>query len=193
VAKGGVRDALSEADVGRGHRVYLTDEWRLGLRGQTRRVLAPTGVKVTQPVQLEYEWSYLLLGVEPLAGALRWEWIARMKQEHVKPVLERWRLDCVVWDGAPAHKGKSLRTLSTRRLVLPPYSPELNPAERVFEEVRRHVEGKGYASLRAKQDEVEQYLHQLQADRERVKRLCCWEWVREALEALPPRAEPAPS
>jgi transposase len=33
----------------------------------------------------------------------------------------------------------------------PPYSPELNPAERVFEEVRRWTEGKVYGSLEAKQ------------------------------------------
>jgi transposase len=30
---------------------------------------------------------------------------------------------------------------------LPSYSPELNPAERIFEEVRRRVEGKIYESL----------------------------------------------
>jgi transposase len=29
---------------------------------------------------------------------------------------------------------------------LPPYSPELNPAERVFEELHRMVEGKIYAT-----------------------------------------------
>lgn len=34
---------------------------------------------------------------------------------------------------------------------LPPYAPELNPAERVFEEVHHHVEGRMYASLRDKQ------------------------------------------
>ncbi len=35
-----------------------SDEMRLGLRGQTRKVLAPKGVKVVQRLQLRYEWSY---------------------------------------------------------------------------------------------------------------------------------------
>ena len=32
----------------------------------------------------------------------------------------------------------------------PAYSPELNPAERVFEEVRRWVEGRVYESIEEK-------------------------------------------
>ena len=36
-----------------------------------------------------------------------------------------------------------------------PYSPELNPAGRVFEEVRRHIEGEVYPSLEAKRSAIE--------------------------------------
>ncbi|HET8644683.1 MAG TPA: transposase [Vicinamibacteria bacterium] len=171
--------------------MLFSDELRLGLRGQGRRVLAPRGVKVVQPVQLEYEWSYLLLGVDPLSGELRWAWVERMRAEHLRPVLAAWGLDGVVWDGAPSHRAKALRELPTRRVLLPPYSPELTPAERVFEEVRRRVEGKVYASLQAKQAEVDASLRELAADPERVRRLCGWEWLRQALNALPPRPEAA--
>ena len=38
-----------------------------------------------------------------------------------------------------------------KRIFLPAYSPELNPAERVFGEVRRHIEGKVYPYLKEKQ------------------------------------------
>ncbi len=98
-------------------------------------------MKVVQRLQLRYEWSYLLLGVNPVTGGLRWAWIARLRQEQIKPVLAAWELGCLVWDGAGAHRGKSLGELPTRRIALPPYSPELNPVERIFEEVRREVEG----------------------------------------------------
>jgi hypothetical protein len=27
-----------------------------------------------------------------------------MRQEHLRPVLAQWELECVVWDGAPSHK-----------------------------------------------------------------------------------------
>jgi hypothetical protein len=166
--------------------VLQADELRLGLHGQVRRVLAPRGVKVVQRVQIEYRWVYLLLGVDPRTGALKWRWLERFRQEHLSPVLAEWRLDAVIWDGAGAHRGKRLREVPTRRVFLPPYSPELNPAERVLEEIRRRVEGRVYDSLAAKQAEAEHYLRALSADPARVKRLCGWGWVLAAFEALPP-------
>lgn len=169
-----------------GEAVHFPDEMRLGLRGQVRRVLAPKGVKVVQRLQLRYEYRYLLLAVEPLQGTLRWAWTERMNAEQLLPVLQEWNLPAVVWDGAPAHRAKAMNELDTTRVRLPPYSPELNPAERVFEEVRRWTEGRVYDSLEEKQSAAERYLNALQADPERVKRLCGWDWIREALETLPP-------
>ncbi len=185
--KGGLLEALLDAGLRSEREAWHSDEMRLGLRGQTRKVLAPKGVKVAQPVQLLYEWSYLILAVEPLTGRIRWRWIERMRQEQILPVLEEWALEVVVWDKAPSHRANSLQELPTSRVFLPSYSPELNPAERVFEEVRRRVEGKVYESLDAKKRGAEGYLKELRADPERVKSLCGWEWLREALESLPAR------
>jgi hypothetical protein len=187
VEGGGLTAALTEAGLTPRARTLHADELRLGLRGQVRRVLAPRGVKVRQRVQVRYEWASLLVGVDPRTGALRWEWLARMRQEQLRPVLEEWGLDGVVWDGAGAHRGRRLRDLPTERVFLPPYSPELNPAERVLEEIRRRVEGRVYETLAAKQAEVEAYLRELAADRERVKRLCGWDWIVDAFERLPDR------
>ena len=152
---------------------------------ESRKVLAPKGVKVVQRLQLVYEWSYLILAVSPLSGEIKWEWIEKMRQEHIRPVLEGWALEALVWDKAPSHRAKSLDELETSRVFLPSYSPELNPAERVFEEVRSRVEGKIYESLRKKREEAEIYLKELAANPERVKSLCGWEWLRESLESLP--------
>jgi DDE superfamily endonuclease len=188
VEKGGLLEALSRVGLTLGQPVWHSDEMRLGLRGQSRKVLASRGVKVVQRLQLVYEWSYLILAVSPLSGEIKWEWIERMRQEHIRAVLEGWALEAVVWDKAPSHRAKSLDELETSRVFLPSYSPELNPAERIFEEVRRHAEGKIYESLQAKKREVESYLKKLAADPERVKSLCGWGWLRESLESLPSSA-----
>ncbi len=153
----------------------------MGLLGQVRRVLAPRGVKVVQTVQRAYQYAYLLLAVIPAIGQLRWGWIPRLKQEHLKPVLEQWGLAINVWDGAGVHRGRSLSELAGSRILQPAYSPELNPAERVFEEVRRAIEGKVYPSLEHKRLAAEEFLTQLAADPTRVKRLCFWPWIQEAL------------
>jgi hypothetical protein len=193
VEKGGLAEALGAAHLTDADAVMLADELRLGLHGQVRRVLAPRGVKVVQRVQIEYRWRYLLLGVAPRTGALRWRWLERFRQEQLKPVLADWGLGAVIWDGAGAHRGKQLRDLPVERIFLPPYSPELNPAERVLEEIRRRVEGRVYASLDAKRAAVEAYLEELAADPARVTRLCGWDWLLEALRFPPTAAAPAPA
>jgi transposase len=169
--------------VGAGEAVHFADELRLGLRGQSRRVLARRGHKPVQRLQMRYEWSYLLLAVEPLSGSIRWHWLARMNKQHLLPVLQQWELGCVVWDGAPAHKAKVMNQLPTVRVSLPSYSPELNPAERVFEEVRRLVEGRVYDDLAAKREVADEYLQALAAAPQRVRSLCGWQWIRHALQA----------
>lgn len=163
----------------------MADELRLGLHGQVRRVLALKGVKVVQRLQIEYRWTYLLLGVDPRSGQVRWQWLTRFRQEQLKPVLAGWGLDAILWDGAGAHRGKTLREVPTQRVFLPPYSPELNPAERVFAEIRHRVEGQIYPDLAAKQAVVEAYLQELAADPARVQRLCGWAWIVAAFATLP--------
>jgi hypothetical protein len=180
---------LKQAGLARQSDVYFSDEMRLGLRGQVRRVLAPRGVKVVQRLQLTYEWSYLLLAVDPLRGKLRWSWVKRMNVEHLLPVLREWALPCVVWDGAPAHRAKTMQELDTVRVRQPSYSPEVNPAERIFEEVRRWSEGEVYESVEAKQEAAEVYLYYLDRNPDLIRELCGWEWIRETLHALPTAPE----
>jgi transposase len=67
----------------------------------------------------------------------------------------------------------------------PAYSPELNPAERVFEEVRRVVEGVVYRDIQKKMAVVESFLRELASDPQRVQRLVGWAWISDALSALP--------
>ncbi|GAC1629920.1 MAG: hypothetical protein NVS4B2_12650 [Chloroflexota bacterium] len=67
----------------------------------------------------------------------------------------------------------------------PPYARELNPAERVFEELRAGIEGTIYPTIEAKVAAVETILEDLDADPARVKRLTGWHWIEENLHTLP--------
>lgn len=182
--------ALVGAGVTRDAGVLCADELRLGLRGQVRRVLAPRGVDVRQRLQLKYQWAYLLLAVDPRAGTLRWRWLERCRAAPIKEALEAWALDAVVWDGAGAHRAKLLADLPTTRVRLPAYSPELNPAERVFEEIRRRTEGRVYDTVADKQAVAQAYLADLAADPDRIRQLCGWGWLTDALNTLPAPSPP---
>ena len=52
-------------------------------------------------------------------------------------------VEALVWDGARGHRSRLVETVGLRTVTQPAYSPELNPAERVFEEVRRWVGRQG--------------------------------------------------
>lgn len=160
------------------------DEMRLGLRGVIRRVWAPRGVKIVQPLALTYTWRYLALAVNGLTGTLHWSWTTSMKQEAIAAVVTAWQADgigALVWDGAASHRARLVRDIGVPLITQPPAAPELNPAERVFEELRRAVEGRTYASLTAKIAAVERELTALTADPDRLRRLTGWAWMRQAL------------
>ncbi len=166
-------------------RLWHCDEMRFGLWGQVRRRWGLKGKKIIQRMQIVFHWSYLVLAVDVLGGELHWGWSQGMRQRHLVPILEQWPMDGVVWDGASSHRGKLMGQVGFARIFLPAYSPELNPAERVFEEVRRQVEGRVYPSLRAKRDAIDHLLRQLRGDKARLKRLISWDWVQQAVIQLP--------
>ena len=60
----------------------------------------------------------------------------------------------------------------------------LSPAERVFAEVRRWVEGRRYERIEAKQAAVEEVPRRLEAEG-KVLSLVGWHYIRQALNALP--------
>jgi transposase len=177
--------ALSQAGLTQRDTWLHLDEMRFGLWGQTRRRWGLRGVKLIQKVQIVFAWRYLVLAVNSLTAELRWGWLERVRHQDLKPLLERWSPRAVVWDRAPAHTARHVAPSGVQCLFLPPYAPELDPAERIFEEIRREIEGEVYPSLRAKQDAIEHFLRHLAADRQRVKALIGWNWIHDAHQVLP--------
>ncbi len=94
-------------------------------------------------------------------------------------------LAAVVWDRAPSHRDAMVRAVGLSLIEQPPYAPELNPAERVFEHLRAAIEGIVYPTLEAKVAAVEAILAELDADPDRVKRLTGWHWIADNLRRLP--------
>lgn len=162
---------------------------RVGLLGTTRRVWGRRGVKVRQRRQIVYAWRSLNLVVDPLGGRLWWLWSHPMQAAVARTLVEATQtetdLAVLVWDRAPSHRDAAVRAVGLSLIEQPPFAPELNPAERVFEVLRAGVEGVVYPTIDAKVEAVERILAELDADPARIKRLTGWTWIAEALCALP--------
>lgn len=185
--KGGLTLALQANALTPAHTVGFGDEMRLGLFGQVRRVLAPRGIAVRQPRQIAYEWVYLALAVDGRAGRLSWTYLCGMDASEITLAVQHWQaegFDGIIWDGATSHKAEGVRALGVPLLVQPPLSPELNPAERVFEELRKEIEGHVYPRLEEKVLLVENTLRRWAANPAFIQRLCGWDWIHESFDRL---------
>lgn len=83
-------------------------------------------------------------------------------------------------DGAGWHRAKELKVPPTIRLImLPPYSPELNPAEHVWEDLRENdFRNDVFASLDEVVDRLGQGIRRLAADPAHVRNLTLFDWIK---------------
>ena len=112
------------------------------------------------------EVFYLLYKQEVEARmAKRWQtlWVLRRGErwKRGKEVVGQPQADSagargVVWDHTAFPEEKAVEEVGLRRVISLPYSSELHPAERVFAEVQRWVEGRRYERIEARKAAVEE-------------------------------------
>lgn len=161
---------------------------RFGLHGQVRRVWAQRGVKIVQPRQFEFAYRYLTLGVNPRTGHIQWGWMDSMKAPDIVSCLQDWQADGIIWDGARSHRAHPVTKLDFDFIYQPAHSPELNPVERLFQELRQEIEGLIYDTLDDKQAAIEQVLHDWQQHPDIVRSIAGWDWICDAMDNLPDAA-----
>lgn len=83
----------------------------------------------------------------------------------------------LVLDGAGAHRSEKVSYGAMTKEVLPPYSPELNPVERFFQELRRELKNKVYEGYEQVEQAVEELFKQYLVKPEAVKRLTNFHWL----------------
>ena len=90
----------------------------------------------------------------------------------------------MVLDGAGWHQSKSLTVPANLRLLpLSPYSPELNPVEHLWDELReKYFHNRAFGSLTALEDHLENSLRALENDHERVRSIVAWPWIINSLQ-----------
>lgn len=85
----------------------------------------------------------------------------------------------MVIDGAGWHNVNQEKLPANIRLLkLPPYSPELNPVENVWDELReKFFHNRVFDSLDALEDQLELGLKELASEKERVYSIVGREWL----------------
>ena len=123
-----------------------------------RRVWAKKGRRPIATAQPRYAWLYLYGFVHPGRGAVEWFLCSAVNTALFAAVLARFaqmvgagadKTVILVLDNAGWHGGGRLEPPEGVRLVLlPPSSPELQPAEHLWPLAREAVANQSFASLR---------------------------------------------
>jgi hypothetical protein len=137
--------------------VWAFDEHRLGLKPLCRRVWARAGQRPIAASHHKYQWLYLYAFVRPATGQVEW-WLANcVNLALFQAVIEAFaqatgagitKSVILVLDNAGWHVSKNLKLPDGLQLCfLPPYSPELQPAERLWPLTDEAVANKPFESL----------------------------------------------
>jgi transposase len=136
--------------------VWAFDEGRFGLKVWLRRRWCPRGVRPPWVVADAYMWVWVYLAVEPLTGACVCLLLPGVDSACLQVFIDVFAAAVtgqrvgVVLDNAGSHQATHLTWPDHLvRLPLPPYSPELNPVERVFQHLRARLANQIFADLPA--------------------------------------------
>jgi transposase len=135
--------SLPQTAAERPVRIFCQDESRVGLLPVQRRRLTLSGVKPVGRVQYCFANFYMYGTVEPKTGESFFLELPQLNTVNFQIFLNEFAqhyqesLNIVVLDNGSCHKAKALVIPdNVVCLFLPPYSPELNPIERLWRELK---------------------------------------------------------
>ena len=171
--------------AGRTVRLMFQDEARFGRMVRIRRCWAPLPQRPTVCNGYEREFLYVYGAVSPLQGQLDWMITPKMNTENMSAFLAqvsaKHRRDFIVMvvDGASSHVAKDLVVPKNIRLLrLPPYAPELNPQEHVWDELReKEFPNRVFADLDSVLGQLQSGLPRLASDHKALRSLTAWPWI----------------
>jgi len=165
---------------------FATDEHRIGLKPILRRVWAPRGERPVAVGHHRFEWLYVTAFVSPATGESFWYLSSSVDKELFEDTLALFareagagagRIIILVLDNAGWHTAPGLTVPDGIRLVyLPPYTPELQPAETLWVHVDEPIVNKHFDSLAELDAAVAAQCVALNADRSRVKGQTGFHW-----------------
>jgi transposase len=175
---------------------WCMDEGRFGLKVWFRRRWCPKGVRPVWEVQDRYEWRWLYAAIEPTTGQSYFLLLPRVDRHCLQVFLEHFAAAQgatsrttlgLVWDGSGSHRStKLVWPAGLKPLPLPPYSPELNPAEQVMRVLRERLANRIFADLAELDEAIEAVLHAWWADPTQLQRLTGYDWWCDGVTHITP-------
>lgn len=171
-------------------RIMFQDEARFGRVRQPARCWAPQHTRPVVPQQIIRQYTYAYSALSPLDGRLDSLILPDMYADTMGIFLEeissRYPQEYIlmIMDGAPCHRSGVLRIPRNIRLLwLPPYSPELNPVENLWAEVReKWFSNCVFRDMEAVIERLIQALNDYESDPDRIAQLSLFPWIKKSIQ-----------
>lgn len=160
--------------------IEFEDEMRFGTRTDLGKKWMRVGKRAKGVQKIGYEYAYLYVSIKPFTGEVFALILPSLNKEcfgifadHRSQQLKRETL--MVLDGATAHRLGEDGLIEITKI--PPYSPELNPVERFFQELRRKLKFRVFETIEQAEEYISEKLKEFIKDKERVKKLTLYPYI----------------
>ena len=162
--------------------MFFQDESRFGLFTKNGKALTAKGVKPICPFQQVFQSTYLFGAFSPITGQHFMMELPHCNADTFQLFLNEMSKEdpdefkIIVLDNGAFHKAKSLVIPENIALIfLPPYSPELNPAENIWARLKRTFTNRLFKTL----DELKEFISKVAQtlDETIVKSTCSFNYV----------------
>ena len=178
-------EVSKQVQEGRQVRLMFQDEARFGRINDPRRCWAPPGVRPEVGMQIVREYTYAFGAVSPHDGVMvslilpvvtaeaMSIFLAEVAQRHPEDSI------LMVLDGTGWHRASTLVVPENMRLLpLPPYSPQLNPTEHIWDEVReKWFANTVFDALDGVEDRLEESLVYLEQNKSLIASITGFDWI----------------
>ena len=165
------------------------DEARFGRIAHSKRCWCPKPVRPVVPTMVCQQYTYAYGAVSIADG--QWDSLILPKantvcmQIFLDEIASRYPEDRIVMvlDGAGWHRSTKLTVPENMKLLpLPPYSPELNPVENIWDELReKNFHNKVFADIDALETQLLYGLKHLEDHPQITKSIAQWPWIINAI------------
>jgi transposase len=169
---------------GRPVRLWVLDEMRYGLHGFTRRVWGLPGHRPVVPVQQKFQWGFVYGAVGVGLSRTQFLLTETMDQAHSRHFYRQIgrsdpaALHVLLQDGAGFHlrDGDPGLPDNVRVITLPAYSPELNPIEGLWDQVKDGLCNQVFDTLTELEGVLQDELQRFWRDARRISSLI-FDWL----------------
>jgi len=162
--------------------LYFFDESRFGTHSKIGHGWFIKGSRTSIPVKLGFQNFYIYSAVAPKSGkdhSLLMPYVntkcMNIFLDHMSKELEGKEI-LLVMDGAGWHKSKDFNIPKNIEIIyLPPYSPELNPVERLWLYIKQNtIKNRIYENISLLEDSICDFIKNLKI--EQIKQICNYDY-----------------